>query len=372
MNREITFLAAGQALIRGDLSRTEDARFGNLLQRIRSADLAFTNFEGAVLGGASCWPTKDDAYCGAVDPVVLRSLAGMGFSAVALANNHAFDLGPGGILATRDEIRRMEVLSAGIGADFSAAAAPGFRDFPFGRACLIAMHCGDRQEAKTCRALDARPDRGIPARPGVNWLEGVTKPDGSGDWEFLAADVRRHLDTIRQAAGVTDFVIVYVHHHTLGATPERVPPAYREFCRSCIEAGAHVVLGHGTPVMQGVEVFQGRPIFYNLANFVFHTRAVEMWSGRYGSKPWESCMASARFRADGSLAGLEIHPIVLGDPEKLTAADSLGRRASCPVMADRESGERILRRLADLSGEWGTVFEMPQKNSHDPVAIWRR
>jgi len=39
--------------------------------------------------------------------------------------------------------------------------------------------------------------------------------------------------------------------------------------RAAIQAGADVVVGHHPHVVQGVEVYQGKPIFYSLGNFAF-------------------------------------------------------------------------------------------------------
>ncbi|HRJ71641.1 MAG TPA: CapA family protein [Terrimicrobiaceae bacterium] len=372
MKREMTLLAAGQALIRSDLRGVRHPGFLKLLGRIRSADLSFTNFEGAVLGNPHCWPTKDDRFCGAVPAGTLQAVAAMGFSALALANNHAFDLGPGGILATLEEARGCGVLAAGIGEDFSAAANPAVRDFPFGGAALLAVHCGDRSEARSCRALNAQPSLRIPARPGVNMLEGVPERGEDGGGSFRAEDIRLHRDRISHAAAAGHFVLVYIHHHTLGPTPEIVPPPFRIFCRMCIDAGASAVVGHGTPVLQGVEIYRERPIFFNLANFIFHTQAVEMWSGRHGSHPWESCLASARFLADGRLSSLELHPIVLGRPAELAGTDAAGRRASFPVPAEGTEAERILQRVADLSAQWNTAFQVHESSSGQWSARWSR
>ena len=36
-----------------------------------------------------------------------------------------------------------------------------------------------------------------------------------------------------------------------------------------IEAGVDIIIGHHPHVVQGMEVYQGKPIFYSLGNFVF-------------------------------------------------------------------------------------------------------
>jgi poly-gamma-glutamate synthesis protein (capsule biosynthesis protein) len=41
----------------------------------------------------------------------------------------------------------------------------------------------------------------------------------------------------------------------------------RELAHAAIEAGADVVYGHGSHVVQGVEVYRGKPILYCVGNF---------------------------------------------------------------------------------------------------------
>jgi len=45
----------------------------------------------------------------------------------------------------------------------------------------------------------------------------------------------------------------------------------REIAHAAIDAGADVVVGHGPHFVLPVEVYQGKPIFYGMGNFSFHT-----------------------------------------------------------------------------------------------------
>jgi poly-gamma-glutamate capsule biosynthesis protein CapA/YwtB (metallophosphatase superfamily) len=51
----------------------------------------------------------------------------VGFNALALSNNHAFDLGPSGVLSTLEEVAARDFLHAGIGVDAAHARLPGTR-----------------------------------------------------------------------------------------------------------------------------------------------------------------------------------------------------------------------------------------------------
>jgi poly-gamma-glutamate synthesis protein (capsule biosynthesis protein) len=67
----------------------------------------------------------------------------------------------------------------------------------------------------------------------------------------------------------------------------------REIAHAAIDAGADIVIGHGPHYSLPVEVYRGKPIFYGLGSFSFHT-------GHGGRQhgDWIGMMARARF--DGS------------------------------------------------------------------------
>ena len=45
----------------------------------------------------------------------------------------------------------------------------------------------------------------------------------------------------------------------------------REIAHAAIDAGADIVIGHGPHYSLPVEVYRGKPIFYGLGSFSFHT-----------------------------------------------------------------------------------------------------
>jgi poly-gamma-glutamate synthesis protein (capsule biosynthesis protein) len=47
------------------------------------------------------------------------------------------------------------------------------------------------------------------------------------------------------------------------------PPApFREFAHATIDAGFDLVHGHSAHVFQGIEIYRGRPIFYDTGDFI--------------------------------------------------------------------------------------------------------
>ncbi len=45
-----------------------------------------------------------------------------------------------------------------------------------------------------------------------------------------------------------------------------------QFAHEAIDAGADLVVGHGSHTVLGIEIYRGRPIFYGLGNFFFQMK----------------------------------------------------------------------------------------------------
>src|SRR5262249_54348118 len=128
-------------------------------------------------------------------------------------------------------------------------------------------------------------------RPGVNELRveaGQHENEATEDFPGAPGntpnpeDSRRILQRIRDARQHADIVIVYQHNHVFGnrsfstifteGMPERlIPNAWlMKWSRDEIDAGADIVVMHGAPLLHGIEIYRGRPIFYDLGNFIYN------------------------------------------------------------------------------------------------------
>lgn len=349
---------------------------------IQAADVAFTNYEGTTQGSYGGWPMKDEGTH-ASDPVVFDALKAVGFNALSLSNNHAFDWGPGGILSTLQEVGKRGFLHAGIGANRVEASQPGILDTDKGRVALVSMdaspqpdhfYAGDGRPGinrqRVIETLKLRADdfdhlkaiiealgyekrKAETIRCGfrtsfkdIQEFHGIRFEAGIRTEEHRALDQNdrdRNLAAIRGAAREADFVIVYVHHHYWESSWELPPVWLQEFARQCIDAGGNAFVSHGVPVLQGIELYQRRPIFYSLGNFIFHSGKKAAYAR---DSIWQSVVASCEFDDEGHLMTLHLSPISLGGHGALQDHD-LSR--DVPHLADGEYGEGILARLAGLS-----------------------
>ncbi|MCW3978760.1 MAG: CapA family protein, partial [Candidatus Bathyarchaeota archaeon] len=311
---EISFFLAGDAFQARRLSvYGEKGDVAPLFDRVKAADVSFVNleitihdFEGYPVGGE-----KRDAY-GQADPGVARDLRKIGFDMVSFANNHAMDYSAGGLEATARHLDEAGIVHAGAGMDLAEAREPAYLETPKGTVALVAATTWGHGSAGHSR-------RGVRGRPGVNPLRlrpvhhlsaedwerlkslarslGLLPEDHDEGFEFPVRgqrfvpgdethrelvpdplDLEGNLKAVGDARRLGDWVVFSLHDHN---SPLRAPEGYRKnqiptravegFAHKVIDAGADLYVGHGPHVLRGVEIHEGRPIFYSLGNWVFQS-----------------------------------------------------------------------------------------------------
>lgn len=332
--------STGQALISHDICAVPYSGLAAVAAELARGDVVFTDLEAAIRTPRSGAPTRTRAmFSHASEPVVLDCLGALNFNLLALANNHAWDLDTPGVLATRDEVARRGFGHAGTGHDLDEATAAGVLQLPSAKVALVAMASGRIRDGAAA----------TPGRAGVNELRLL-----EGD-VLHAADAARNLAAITAASERADLVIAYHHNHEWGDDFARTKDWARAWARSCIDAGAHLFVAHGAPLLHGIEVYRHGLLCHNLGSLVFHSRTPP---GHYPPEVWESVIVHADFAA-GRLLQFELVPVVLnelgdGDPESVEFYATRGR----PRLAEAPRAEAILARLATLSAALGTRFSI--------------
>jgi len=355
-SQTLTVVLTGQSMLRSDV-RVDAPAAASAIQSMTKGDVVFTNFEGAVAEPGE--PNETAPQQGAetlAPPVTLDALKSLGFNLLSLANNHAWDLRVPGIRNTIQEADRLNLAHAGTGNSAEEAAAAGYLRTPKGTVALVAMASG----------LVAQGGAAGTNRPGVNELrvENSNVPNEE--------DARRILESIKTARRQADLVIVYQHNHIFEhpfgtifseELPERlVPPEWiKAWTHREVDAGADIVVLHGAPLIHGVEVYHGRPIFYDLGNFIFNLPATN--TGLDEPVIWESVVAYVEFQG-GKLQSIKFRPVVLNkigrgqpDTQNPHAINQFLSTRGLPTPADGEKAAYILRRLADLSQPFGTTLK---------------
>jgi poly-gamma-glutamate capsule biosynthesis protein CapA/YwtB (metallophosphatase superfamily) len=325
----------GQALIQHDLRSDRWPDFAVLGALFAGADLCFSDLETAIQSPSAGAPTREGVFLHAADPAVLDCLKELSISLVATANNHVWDLGAGGIIGMLGELDARGFTHAGAGADLAAAGAPAYRQTANGTVGLVATASGAIRDGAAAAAT----------RAGVNELR--RDPKGVLD----AADVARILAAIAEAAAHADIVLAYQHNHILEEGGRRAPQWQCDFARRCIDVGASLYVSHGAPRLQGIELYCGRPIFYNLGNLMFQTATAE---GHYDDAVWQSVVAECRF-AGGRFQDMTLTPVQL-NARGVGGVGDLATRGR-PSIARGAAASAILDRLAELSRPFRTTLD---------------
>ena len=343
----------GQSMIRGD-TRADAPEAVPTIQSLLQGDIAFTNFEAAVFDPSKGKSIRDGRF--AAPSEAMEALKSFGFNMLGMPNNHSFDIGVHGIVATLETAERLGMAYAGIGRDMAAANAATMVKTPKGVVALVAVASGLVSNG-----------RASSTQAGVNELaiEGAT-PD--------AQDVERILQCVREAKKTADIVIASHHNHhypgverpadfkqlLLSELPARLaPPAWLEpWARQLVDAGADVVVMHGPPFLHGMEVYQGKPIFYSLGNFIFQVPPESI----HLEEPimWESVVVDVEFEGD-KLKAVRFQPIAMNkvgkglpNPHDEFDVNEYHRTRGLPKPATGKQARFLLERFAQLSSNFGT------------------
>ncbi len=403
------FALVGDAILSRRLSPYEEPGYLAMIEIVRGADAAFANLEVLFRDRGDGYPaTHSGGTWMSAEPALAGELVWAGFDLVSRANNHTMDYGVGGLRATTRALDAVGLVHAGAGDNLARARAPAYLETALGRVALISVAStfSDEDRAGPQRA-DLRGRPGLsPLRYDATYVltsESLSKlrevaaevgiRTGTGDrMRFLGRqfevgdrpgvrtapnehDLAQIVAAVGEAKRQADWVIVTSHTHESAGSREVPAEFLVTFAHAVVDAGADMFVGHGPHVLRGVEIYEGKPIFYSLANFIFENETIRFLPGdiyeqydlpadanpadlfdrrtessRTGGFPgqrmfWESVIAVPTFE-DGELVELKFHPITLGFGKP---RPQRGR----PVLAGPEDGRRIIEQLAELSRPFG-------------------
>ncbi|MGE0445055.1 MAG: CapA family protein [Vicinamibacterales bacterium] len=280
---EIVIAAVGDMMISDPVSNRALPEARAMYDVIRAADVAFANCEQAVADQGAL----RGGFPQTAEPPMLDDFRASGLSMLSLANNHSFDLGEAGLLDWIEESRSRGFTVAGAGRTADEALAPGVMTVKGQRVGLLAFLCAADSDAMTLYRAGA-------SKPGIGVIAGTRVQVPGSPLPLLlphAADMQRMTDAVRRARANVDVLMVSLHQHwnldlPPGANQRRPPvpagtvaPAQldspdnqvaegrRLICRAAIDAGADIIVGHGPHVLNGIEVYRGKPILYSLGHF---------------------------------------------------------------------------------------------------------
>lgn len=264
-NQEMTALIVGDVYVRRD---DPPSVFQHVKDLLRSADFTLGNLEGSVAdsglarekAGAEAW--KSDA----------RQMAAVeiaGFHAMTVANNHMMDYGHEALLETLSNLDRLGVKHTGGGRNFAEAHAPAVVER---EGCKVALLGYTSVFMDGWEAGPQSPGLAVMRahtsyQPPARYFEAPGSPPIIHSW--VSAQHKDQLSADVAAARKQADIVICTFHWGVSAGFKKLTEYQMELGRHAIDAGADLVFGHHPHVMQGIEVYRGRPIFYSLGNFTF-------------------------------------------------------------------------------------------------------
>jgi poly-gamma-glutamate capsule biosynthesis protein CapA/YwtB (metallophosphatase superfamily) len=340
-------------LLLGDINiqyRSDPADALRYVQKaLNSADLVYGNLEGLLVKSEG--PGKDIPDKGGwqhIGPEAVRALKAGNIRAVGLANNVAY--GPDNIMATVAMLDANQIAHTGAGSNIDDAHKPAIvecKGVTIGFLQYTAKwYAQDRQIATASRPGVAR----IMSRDGV--------AIDASDLDRLRADIRR-------LRPLVDILVVSSHNRDglgrplppelaaetrplttaresesdqsslsspipLGPQFSQTEPYQTTLAHAAIDAGADIVYGHGSHVLQRIELYQGKPVLYCLGNFAMDW--IRMSPNKEG-------MVAKVVIEKKRLARLSLVPVTRDAQNSVRMLD-----------ASSEDGAKLLKKVMDLSG----------------------
>jgi len=410
-----TIAVVGDLIIAHSLEHMmSNPRFAEVVELLQGTDVATGNLETQIIDGRTFTGSRGGSTHGA-EPEAAEWLKEMGFDIVARPNNHANDFGYEGLVETTRHLDRAGLQHSGFGPTYWAARSARFYTTSRGRVGMVATS-ENAQPAQPARGewpgtgglspfnvtqyfmvpadswdsvrelRDLFPNgTGFYAR-GANTADridavgqrfrkapaGVTEPYYS--FEVNQRDMQDLMAAVREGKMRSDFITFAIHSHDFRDTrggyrgfgvPEAehldTNPSIADYlpglAKAAIDNGADVFQGTGVHVLRGIEIYNNRPIFYGLGEFL-RQRDIGGLAGRgdpsrdscdgcpFPAK-YESVVAVSEFDGD-RLVEVRLYPVELRyDSERMA-------HRGIPETAPAEQGRRILERLQELSAPLGT------------------
>lgn len=276
-----------------------------VLPALEGADLRFGNLEGCLfepgehdIPGKEGWQHSDEE--------MVAGLTAADFDAVGCANNVMYGDEP--IRNTIAVLDAHGIAYCGIGETVTEACEP------------ITLTAGGTDVGFLQRTARIHDDSqpATPDSPGVAYID----PE---DREHVA-ELREDLQSL-----ASDVDIAVFSYHLRQTTDRDVDRYQRDLARTVIDAGADVVVGHGAHVNQGIEVYDGAPVFHCIGQLAFD------WDF---ARPYTDGMV-LRFRLEGDrIAGASFVPVSRGADNDVYPAPPTTEegRAQVEDVADRSPG----------------------------------
>ena len=257
--------------------------FQKISHFLRGIDIVFGNLEGPGVNNPPEFP--NDSLKFAFNSKVIKGASWCNFNLFSLANNHSLDMGKKGLEETKEWLKKYRINFVGD------------------------LLCGNSDNLNSAFFGD-----------------NITFLAFNQIFPFIVKE-EKIIKTVKtvKSSNPDNFLIVSLHW---GEEYKLInSPAQQKLAYQIIEAGADLIIGHHPHVVQNIEKYQGKFIFYSLGNFIFD---------QYFSPETQQGLA----------VGLEIYPDRL-----VCRLFPLQINLSQPVLTEKNKASEFLIQLAKRSDE---------------------
>jgi poly-gamma-glutamate synthesis protein (capsule biosynthesis protein) len=401
----------GDVLMMEPVSKMIDPK---IQQVLRDADTTVGNMESTIVDRRN-WTAGFSANFSPKETAA--DVAALGFDLMTGANNHAFDMGEDGSRSSARWLDQSGIPLAGVGPTLSTARMPVFQLTTKGRVGLVGAYTSPGAAAASNKVGNMGVERwgvnpvrlttwNVVTRPQLEYLRGIrdeivarrgelrdsapisvprNEPDrvqifnenymvgprvGEYRYEINKEDFESNMLAIRNTKENADFAVFTMHAHQNRLAFQQVyvdhyPAQFvTEFAHALIDNGADMYLGHGEHSLQGIEIYKGRPIFYDLGAFVLQEITVDasgipprMTSIEADELPTDrlqtpdvlvAVVATSRYQ-DGRLVEIRLYPVELG-----VGKNRPWSRMGIPQAASPEMAQEILTKVQEYSAPFQT------------------
>lgn len=217
--------------------------WGNVLPIIKKADLSFINLECVITSHKQKSEMIKPFYFRA-DLKAIEVLKTADIDYVSLANNHSLDFREEGLLDCIQLLDKNGIKHAGTGKNLEEASKPAILETK-GIKFAILSHADYPEGWKATKI-----------KPGINYTPITLE--------------KEHFDKVKssitQAKQQADFVVFSIHW---GPNMRQYPTEeFINFAHTVIDAGVDIFHGHSAHIFQPIEIYKGKPIFYDCGDFI--------------------------------------------------------------------------------------------------------
>lgn len=299
----VTLMFAGDVNLSNLVKKDYKLPFAKM-DEYRAADLSIVNLENPLT--RSTLNNTNQQQKSIVNPSYVKALTSGGVDIVNLANDHTLGYEQKGLLETIETLKDAGIHSLGAGKTKKEARRPKIIEVKGQKIAYLNYYDTDIQ----------------PTAPSVNV--------NSRNKDRISSDIQNLREQV-------DWIIVNYHW---GVELSEYPGDWQiDMARMTIDQGADLVVGHHPKVLQGAEIYQGRPIVYSLGNFIF---------GDTSNKESDYETAVLKVSLKPGKMKVELLPVVVSKYQ--------------PQIVKGEKGKEILKHIAQIS----SIFHQPMRT---PVVI---